>query len=184
MNQPLLFDALQFDQTDLLANQQGQLSTRQKDKLNVKAFQAIAGYGLLILMAVGFLLVPAIRDYITSSNISNLLQILFFTILPIIFATLLAITIMNIAKDLNSGEVRSISGTVFLSYAGKSPHRTLNIGNKRIWIPDISSEAIEANTKYIVYYTQKSNTFLSIAKLARETKSGRANASAQFAQSE
>jgi ribose/xylose/arabinose/galactoside ABC-type transport system permease subunit len=165
MNQTLLFDALQFDETDLLANQQGQLSTRQKDKLNVKAFQAIALYGLLILILIGSLLIPAIRDYITSSNINNLFPVLFFTILPIIFATSLAITIMNIAKDLNSGEVRSISGTVFLSYTGKSPRRTLNIGDKRIWIPDISSEAIESNAEYIVYYTQKSNTFLSIAKL-------------------
>ena len=149
---------LDLTETDLVANRQGHLSSRQRDKLKRKRLDIVLGYGLLAMGGIVFL-VYALAN--TSPN--SLITAIPAGGLSVIMFGLLIYKGQQIQEDLARNKAVFAEGKVSLRVMETRQMRyKLQLGYLELEIPKRVYQGLNDGKRYRVYYTPKSHTILAI----------------------
>lgn len=157
----LLMDTLHFNEDDLEANRNGELSESQRTQLDYYLNKFIEGRKALIIGgAVIAIIAVANTFFFRSSTFTNMLFIVGLVLLGSLWFVNRQVT--NTQNGLQQGRINSIQGVISLDLkANDNPTYYVNCGALRFTICKDVFLAFKNNEPYVLYYVPWNNKLLS-----------------------
>jgi hypothetical protein len=158
----VLEETLYLQPDDLSTNQQGKLSTSQRERIEGQLRSALVGFGCLNLVSI----LPgiALAIFVDSLVVRGIIVVGMLIWLSTLYRTSRQIrnTRQTIMRDLQQGEVAALQGSIQKKTRGKRTEFLIGIEGKFFLIPQRVFELVPEGEQMVIYYLPQSQQFVGL----------------------